>query len=125
MPNPPITVVEQIDGMRRKDDQSSLTIHFHSGGKLQTICFPRAVLADLIAGLAGMQSPQSGQPIDIPAILAEEIKPFQQDNGTTGLAVFLSGGWVLPLAIPAHAIQSMRQTLADLELLATNPKGNA
>lgn len=120
----PVTVVEHVDSLMRKDNESSLTIHFQSNGQSQAICFPRSVLADLLLGLAGMQSPQSGQPIDIPAILASHIQPFHQQN-CTGLAVYLSGGWMLPLAIPASAIPSMKQTLAELELLAAQVKGSA
>lgn len=122
--SPTLTVVENVTGMVRRDDESSLTIHYQSEGQNHAICFPRSVLSDLLVGLAGMQAPQSGKPIDIPAILAENIAPFQQSD-CTGLAVFLSGGWVLPLAIPEHAIPSMKQTLADLELLAAVPKGRS
>jgi hypothetical protein len=122
--NPQVTVVEHVDSMMRKDDQSSLTIYYQSNGRRHAICFPRPVLAHLLVGLAGMQRPQSGRPIDIPAILAESIQPFQQDH-VSGLGIFLPGGWVLPIAIPQHAIQSMKKTLADLELLAATPRGAA
>ena len=119
-----LTVVENVTGMVRVDDESSLTIHYESEGITHAICFPRNVLADLLIRLAGMQAPRSGEPIDIPAILAERIQPFQQSNAS-GLAVFLSGGWVLPIAIPPHAIKTMKQTLSDLELLAAQASGGS
>ena len=122
--SPTLTVVENVTGMVRRDDESSLTIHFQSEGQTHAICFPRNVLADLLVGLAGMQAPQSGQPIDIPAILAQHIQPFQQSNAS-GLAVFLSGGWVIPIAIPPNAIPILKQTLSDLELLSAQPKGHS
>ena len=116
--------VDKVTGLRREDDESSLTVYFLSNGIEQAICFPRNVLADLLIGIAGMQSPKSGNPIDIPAILAQRIQPFQQSD-CSGLAVFLTGGWVLPIAIPPAAIPMMRQTLDDLELLAMNPSGHS
>lgn len=124
MPQGKVTSVQHIDGMLREDNKSSLTIYYRSNGMRHAICFPRTVLADLLVGLAGMQAPASGQPIDIPAILAQRIQPFQQSNAT-GLAVFLAGGWVIPVAMPPDAIQSMKQTLADLELLALPAQGKA
>ena len=116
--------VDQVTGLRREDNESSLTIYYRTNGEEQAICFPRSVLADLLIGIAGMQSPKSGQAIDIPAILAQRIQPFQQSD-CSGLAVFLAGGWVLPLAIPTQAIPMMRKTLDDLEFLAASPKGTA
>ena len=116
--------VDRVTGMRREDDESSLTIYFVSNGIERAVCFPRSVLADLLIGIAGMQSPKTGNPIDIPAILAQAIQPFQQSD-CSGLAVFLAGGWVLPIAIPRASIPMIRKTIDDLELLAAKPAGNS
>ena len=119
-----LSTVENVTGLVRRDNESSLVIHYQSEGETRAICFPRNVISDLLVGLAGMQAPQSGQPIDIPAILANHIVPFQQSD-CSGLAVYLSGGWVLPIAIPESSLPGMKKTIADLELLSAVPKGRA
>ena len=116
-------MVEQVDGLIRQDDASALTINFTSNGQPHAICFPRAVLADLLAALAGMQTPEPGRPIDIPTILAERVEVFRQDGGASGLAFFLAGGWVMPFAIPRAALPGMKGALASLERLNAETAG--
>jgi hypothetical protein len=116
--------ITKIHMLERADAQSQLTLTCEIDGKTQELIFPRETVAELLLGILGMQRPQSGRPVDIPAILAEGASPFQQQN-CSGLAFFLSGGWMLPIAIPPHAIPRMKQTLDDLELLAKDVQGRS
>lgn len=119
-----VLIVDDVVGLMRQDNKGALTIRFISNGEDHAICFPRPVIHHLIAGLVGMQSPKSGRPIDIPAIRADRFQPFQEGEAT-GIAAFLPGAWVIPFQIPESAIPSLKQTIADLELLAATPKGHS
>jgi len=119
--------VKKVTALKRQDNESELTIFFtDSSGQVRSITFPRPVLPDLLALLLGMQAPKSGQPIDIPAIEAERVEPFQQTGASgpvSGLAFFLTGGWLMPFAIPKAVIPTLKRTVADLELLDAETDG--
>lgn len=115
----PVVTVERVNFMARNDRESGLTIHYQAQGVTHAIHFPRNVLADLIVGLAGMQTPKSGQRLDIPAIYAEGAQAFYHSQKDAGLGFHLKGGWTIPILIDKTGIEPLRQKLAELELLLT------
>ena len=116
----PLTLVEKVGRLERRDDDAGLTIHFEAEGEERAISFPGSVVAQLIAGLLGNPKPTSGRPLAAAPVKAtgawmygDTSTPF---GDRAGLAFELPGAWVLHFAIPEQAVPALRKAVEDIGL---------
>lgn len=117
--------ITKIIGLSRSDTTGTLTIACKTDQGDQSITIPRDQIVSMLSGIVGMPLPKSGHPIDYGTIRPSSIQPFQDQDGTTGLCVFLGDSFALPIAFPPASIPQLRQNIDEMELLAATPRGSA
>jgi hypothetical protein len=105
----PTVVVEDIAAVSYDGNTGDLTLGVRSQGTDQTIVIHRSQMAALIAALTGMPDVKRNVGLD-QVLVPQRVQAFQVGSAT-GLMLFLAGGWLLPVALPAECHSAVRDML--------------